>query len=88
MVLTANELKQGRDIDAEILQGIEEMRSGIAAVVHHVQIPDVVAARQKNRFNTVFFCRSFRCIYKNFARVGAREKNTEQSSAIVDQNRD
>ncbi|MDE2420138.1 MAG: helix-turn-helix domain-containing protein [Gammaproteobacteria bacterium] len=50
MVLTANELKEfekGRDIDAEILQGIEEMRSGVAAVVHHVQIPDVVAARQK-----------------------------------------
>lgn len=50
MVLNARELKEfekGRDIDAEILQAIEEMRSGVALVEHVIQIPDVVAARQK-----------------------------------------
>lgn len=50
MVLKARELKEfekGRDIDAEILQGMEEILSGVATVEHVVQIPDVVAARQK-----------------------------------------
>lgn len=50
MVLNARELKEfekGRDIDAEILRAIEEMRSGVALVEHVIQIPDVVAARQK-----------------------------------------
>lgn len=50
MVLKAKELKEfekGRDIDAEILQGMEEILSGVALVEHVIQIPDVVAARQK-----------------------------------------
>lgn len=50
MVLKAKELKEfekGRDIDAEILQGMEEILSGVGLVEHVIQIPDVVAARQK-----------------------------------------
>ena len=49
MVLNAKELKkfeEGRDIDAEIRQGMEEILSGVAAVEHVISIPDVVAARQ------------------------------------------
>lgn len=49
MVLKASELKEfekNRDIDAEILRGMEQILSGVATVEHVVQIPDVVAARQ------------------------------------------
>jgi len=49
MVLNAKELKkfeEGRDIDAEIRQGMEEILSGVAAVEHIIPIPDVVTARQ------------------------------------------
>jgi len=50
MVLKASELKEfekNRDIDAEILRGMEQILSGVATVEHVIQIPDVVAARQK-----------------------------------------
>ncbi len=50
MVLKARELKEfekNRDIDAEILRGMEQILSGVATVEHVIQVPDVVAARQK-----------------------------------------
>ena len=36
-----------RDLDAELLQSVDEMLAGCAAAQHDIDLPDVVQARQK-----------------------------------------
>ncbi len=40
------ERDQQRDFNAELLQSVDEMVSGCVAAHHHIDLPDIVKARQ------------------------------------------
>jgi putative transcriptional regulator len=40
------ERDQQRDLNAELLQSVDEMVSGCVAAHHHIDLPDIVNARQ------------------------------------------
>lgn len=51
MSMTENELKKrdaGRDLGAELLESVREMKAGRATKIHKVAIPPVVSARLKS----------------------------------------
>jgi putative transcriptional regulator len=58
MILSDKELaafESDRDIEAEILRGVDEMLAGKYAAKHQVVIPDVVAARHKTGLTQTTF---------------------------------